>query len=177
MKATGIVRRIDDLGRIVIPKEIRKFMRIKEGDPLEMFTNEEGILFKKYSAFTNLEDYAQDHADTLNETLGRICIITDRDKVITTSGVSKRDYVSKPISSRLEEIMNDRKAFLSNKESINVIDEQPDKFRSIVIYPIISEGEVIGSVILASIDSSDMGNVELKLAENTALLLSKEIEC
>ena len=96
MKATGIVRRIDDLGRVVIPKEIRRTMRIREGDPLEIYTDREGeVIFKKYSPIGELVSFAAQYADTLNKTCGMSVVITDRDVVIACAGVSKKEYTDK----------------------------------------------------------------------------------
>ena len=99
MKATGIVRRIDDLGRIVIPKEIRRTLRIKEGDPLEIFTDKEGeVILKKYSPIGELSEFATEYAETLNKTTGHIACITDKDTVIAISGASKKEWLEKEVS-------------------------------------------------------------------------------
>ena len=91
MKATGIVRRIDDLGRVVIPKEIRRTLRIREGDPLEIFVDREGeVILKKYSPIGELGDFAKEYADSLNEAIGHIALISDRDNIIAVSGTEKR---------------------------------------------------------------------------------------
>src|SRR3954470_6978708 len=98
MKATGIVRRIDDLGRVVIPKEIRRTLRIREGDPLEIFVDRDGeVILKKYSPIGELGDFAKEYAESLSETLGHITLITDRDVVIAVAGVSKKEFLEKPI--------------------------------------------------------------------------------
>ena len=109
MKATGIVRRIDDLGRVVIPKEIRRTMRIREGDPLEIYTDREGeVIFKKYSPIGELASFATQYAETLHKSCNMSVIITDRDAVIACSGVSKKEYSDKQISDELEEIIEGR---------------------------------------------------------------------
>ena len=109
MKATGIVRRIDDLGRVVIPKEIRRTMRIREGDPLEIFTNREGeVIFKKYSPIGELQNFAGEYAETLHKTSGMPIFVCDRDAIIAVSGASKREYLEKKISREVEEIMENR---------------------------------------------------------------------
>ena len=106
MKATGIVRRIDDLGRVVIPKEIRRTMRIRDGDPLEIFTDKEGgVIFKKYSLMGGLTDFAGQMCDTLSKTTGQIAVITDRDTCIAVAGLSKRELSDKRVSPELENIM------------------------------------------------------------------------
>ena len=107
MKATGVVRRIDDLGRIVIPREIRRTLRIKEGDPLEIFTEKEGdIILKKYSPIGELSNFATEYVESLNKITGHISIITDRDTVIAVSGTSKKDLLEQKISPDLEKIFN-----------------------------------------------------------------------
>ena len=112
MKATGIVRRIDDLGRVVIPKEIRRTMRIREGDPLEIFTDKDGeVIFKKYSPMNELSDFAVQMCDTLGKTSGYPTAITDRDNIIAVCGAPKRDLLGKQISGELEGVMNGRQIF------------------------------------------------------------------
>src|ERR1700682_4336465 len=111
MKATGIVRRIDDLGRVVVPKEIRRTIRIREGDPLEIFTDREGgVILKKYSPIRELTSFASEYSDSLQQTIGNIILICDRDNIISVSGVSKKEYLEKKISSDLEKVMEDRKS-------------------------------------------------------------------
>ena len=109
MKATGIVRRIDDLGRVVIPKEIRRTMRIREGDPLEIFTASDGeVIFKKYSPIGELSEFADQYAEVLCRATDLPVIITDRDHVISVSGISKKEYLERRISSELETLMESR---------------------------------------------------------------------
>jgi len=106
MKATGVVRRIDDLGRVVIPKEIRKTLRIKEGDPLEIFTDREGqVILKKYSPIGELSEFASGYAETLSKTTGHIACITDKDTIIAVSGGLKKDLLEQGISKELEEVI------------------------------------------------------------------------
>ena len=112
MKATGIVRRIDDLGRVVIPKEIRRTMRIREGDPLEIYTDKDGgVIFKKYSLMGGLSDFAGQMCETLNKTTGRIAVITDRDTCISVAGTARRELADKRISAELENIMEGRQIY------------------------------------------------------------------
>ena len=109
MKATGIVRRIDDLGRVVIPKEIRRTMRIREGDPLEIYTSRDGeVIFKKYSLLGGVEDFAGQLCETMSRSTGSICAVTDRDTVIAVAGGGKRELMGKRITSELEQIMENR---------------------------------------------------------------------
>lgn len=116
MKATGVVRRIDDLGRVVIPKEIRKVHRIKEGDPLEIFTDKEGeIILKKYSPIGELTEFAGSYAETISKTTGHITCITDKDTVIAVSGGSKKDFLEKGLSKQLEEVLENKEVFKSKE--------------------------------------------------------------
>ena len=118
MKATGVVRRIDDLGRLVIPKEIRKVHHIKEGDPLEIFTDKEGeIILKKYSPIGELTEFASTYADTISKTTGHIACITDKDTVIAVSGGQKKDFLEKGLSKELEEVIENKEVFKSKENN------------------------------------------------------------
>ena len=182
MKATGVVRRIDDLGRIVIPKEIRKTLRIKEGDPLEIFTDREGgIILKKYSPIGELSEFATEYAETLAKTTGHIACITDKDTVIAISGGSKKEYLEKGVSKQLEQIMDEKEN--TSKDNNNTAipitnNENADKTKNAqVVYPIIVDGESIGSVILLSKEpNSQMTEVEQKVVQSAASFLSTQME-
>ncbi|WP_069650634.1 stage V sporulation protein T [Caloranaerobacter ferrireducens] len=182
MKATGIVRRIDDLGRVVIPKEIRRTLRIREGDPLEIFTDREGeIILKKYSPIVELSEFATEFAESLYETTGHITVITDRDTVVAISGGSKNDYLDKKVSPELEKIMEGKETYIASGKSkpIRVTSDEfnADKYTSQVIAPIITQGDPIGAVILCTKDNDKkMGELEAKLAETAAGFLSKQME-
>jgi len=149
LKATGVVRRIDDLGRIVIPKEIRRTLRIKEGDPLEIFTDREGqIILKKYSPIGELSEFATGYAETLSKTTGHIACITDKDSVIAVSGGSKKEFLEQSLSSELEKVMENKEVYTSKENNeislpITQNDSKDRKYNSQVIYPIISDGDVI----------------------------------
>ena len=156
MKATGIVRRIDDLGRVVIPKEIRRTMRIREGDPLEIYTDRDGeVIFKKYSPIGEIGDFALQYAESLSRTSGHPTCITDKDNVIAVSGVPKRELSDKKISPELEKFMEDKTTFISigNSQKVKVIDSS-EKYTAGVVVPIISEGDTIGSVVFFWLISS-----------------------
>ena len=115
MKATGIVRRIDDLGRVVIPKEIRRTMRIREGDPLEIYTDREGeVIFKKYSPIGELAAFAAQYAETLHKICDLNVVICDRDAVIATAGVPKREYLDRPVTEEMEKIIESRSFYQYN---------------------------------------------------------------
>ncbi|GMQ57525.1 stage V sporulation protein T [Vallitalea sediminicola] len=182
MKATGIVRRIDDLGRVVIPKEIRRTLRIREGDPLEIFTDKDGeIILKKYSPIGELGTFAKQYAEALAQTTGHTICISDKDQVIAVSGGSKREFLEKQISKELEEAITERETILANKDEKKFIDilydGENNEYISEVITPIISEGDAIGAVIFLSKDSKiKMGEVETKLAHSAAGFLGKQME-
>ena len=183
MKATGVVRRIDDLGRVVIPKEIRKTLRIKEGDPLEIFTDKEGeVILKKYSPIGELSEFATEYAETLAKTTGHIACITDKDTVIAVSGGPKKEFLEQNISEELEKLLEDKEDYNSKENNdlsvpITKNDNKERRFNSQVVYPIISDGDVIGSVILLSKDSSiKMTEVEQKVVQSAASFLGKQME-
>ncbi len=183
MKATGVVRRIDDLGRIVIPKEIRKTLRIKEGDPLEIFTDKEGeVILKKYSPIGELSEFATGYAETLAKTTGHIACITDKDTVIAVSGGSKKEFLEQDLSGELEQLLEDKEVYTSKENNeiaipITKNDNKERKYNSQVIYPIISQGDVIGSVILLSKDNNTkMGDSELKVVQSAAGFLSSQMD-
>ncbi|HLT57791.1 MAG TPA: stage V sporulation protein T [Limnochordales bacterium] len=183
MKATGIVRRIDDLGRVVIPKEIRRTLRIREGDPLEIFVDREGeVILKKYSPIGELGEFAQEYADSLHETTNHIALITDRDAVVAVSGAPKKQWIDKPVPSIVEKVMESRRSLLLPKpgEAGPALEEDDDQiwaFASQAIAPIIAEGDPIGAVILATRDGDKkMGELELKLVETAAGFLAKQME-
>ena len=183
MKATGVVRRIDDLGRIVIPKEIRRTLHIKEGDPLEIFTDKEGeIILKKYSPIGELSEFATGYAETLSKTTGHIACITDKDTVIAVSGGSKKDYLEQTLSPELEKVMENKEIYTSKENNeialpITQNDNKDKRYNAQVIYPIISDGDVIGSVILlAKEQNSKMGETELKVVQSAAGFLSSQMQ-
>lgn len=184
MKATGVVRRIDDLGRIVIPKEIRRTLRIKEGDPLEIFTDKEGeVILKKYSPIGELSEFATGYAETLSKTTGHIACITDKDSVIAVSGGSKKEFLEQSLSPELEKIMENKEIYTSkenNELSVPITQNDNNKerrYNSQVIYPIISDGDVIGSVILLSKEqNTKMGDMELKVVQSAAGFLSSQMD-
>ena len=166
MKATGVVRRIDDLGRVVIPKEIRRTLRIKEGDPLEIFTDKEGeVILKKYSPIGELSEFATGYAETLAKTTGHIACITDKDTIIAVSGGSKKEFLEQDVSQELEKLMEDKEVYTSKENSdmampITKNDTNEKKNKSQIVYPIISNGDTIGTVILMSKDSNTKMNEE-----------------
>ena len=183
MKATGVVRRIDDLGRIVIPKEIRKTLHIKEGDPLEIFTDREGqVILKKYSPIGELSEFATGYAETLAKTTGHIACITDKDTIIAVAGGSRKEYLEQALSKEVETIIENKEVYTSKENNevavpITENDNRDKKYNSQVIYPIISEGDAIGTVILLSKDqNTKMGETEIKVAGSAAGFLGSQME-
>ena len=182
MKATGIVRRIDDLGRVVVPKEIRRTLRIREGDPLEIFTDKDGeIILKKYSPIGELGSFAKQYAEALAQTTGHIICISDKDQIIAVSGGSKRDLLEKPISKDLEGAINERETIIAHSDDKRFIDITSDtttrEYTSEVITPIIAEGDAIGAVLILTKDEKfRMGEVENKLALSAASFLGRQME-
>lgn len=175
MKATGIVRRIDDLGRVVIPKEIRRTMRIREGDPLEIYTEKDGeVIFKKYSPIGELGDFAANYVETLAKASGHGACITDRDNVIAVSGIPKKELMEKRVSHELDNVMNE-KIPVSHGRRISVADGN-DKYSAGVVVPIVSEGDTIGSVLFIMNEDEQPSEVESKLAESAAGFLGKHME-
>ncbi len=178
MKATGIVRRIDDLGRVVIPKEIRRTLRIREGDPLEIFTENDGsVIFKKYSPIGELGEFAAWYAESMSKTLGMPACITDKDTVIAVSGISKKDVGDKRISSRIEDIMEGKSIYIASDSDSKVpIIDADTSYKAGIIAPIIFDGDSIGTVALLPDDKQKISEVETKLAENAAMFLGKTME-
>ena len=174
MKATGIVRRIDDLGRVVIPKEIRRTLRLREGTPLEIFTDREGeIILKKYSPMVELAAFATQYADAMAQTTGMLVCITDRDQVIAFSGGPKKNVLQKMISKQLEQMIHERETIIF----IPVAGEEIDGVTAEVIVPIICEGDPIGAVALLSRDPREkLGEAELKLVSTAAGFLGRQME-
>ena len=177
MKATGIVRRIDDLGRIV---EIRRTLRIRESDPLEIFTDREGeIILKKYSPIGEMNTFAKQYAESLAQVSGHTAIITDRDQFIAASGGYK-NAVGKSISRDLEEKLDKRETFMAargERNFVQIFDGSDGEYMNEAIGVIICEGDVIGAVILLDDDSkSRMGEVEKKLILSAAAFLGRQMQ-
>ena len=177
MKATGIVRRIDDLGRVVIPKEIRRTLRIREGDPLEIFVDRDGeVILKKYSPISELSDFAKEYAEALFDSLGSPVLICDRDTYITVAGGSKKDYLNRSISDLVENTMEDRNTTLeTQKTQISLVDGFTEEIQSYTIGPIVANGDPIGAVIIFSKEGT-LGEVERKAVETAAGFLARQME-
>lgn len=177
MKATGIVRRIDDLGRVVIPKEIRRTLRIREGDPLEIFVDREGeVILKKYSPIQELGQFAQEYSESLFLSLNKTVLISDRDTFIAADGPNKKDYLSKNISSLLERVMEDRQALVKDSfVALELIKDQPAINASYVVQPIIANGDPVGALVIFSEEEKVTSEEKLTL-EVAANFLAKQME-
>lgn len=181
MKATGIVRRIDDLGRVVIPKEIRRTLRLREGTPLEIFTDREGeIILKKYSPMVELTTFATQYSDAMAQSTGQMVCITDRDQIIAVSGGPKKDYFQKPISKQLENLIMERATLTASKDEkgfIPLVTDEAEGVTAQVVSPIICEGDAIGAVIILSREPrARFGDTEVKLSATAAGFLGRQME-
>ncbi|MEJ9231984.1 stage V sporulation protein T [Peribacillus butanolivorans] len=177
MKATGIVRRIDDLGRVVIPKEIRRTLRIREGDPLEIFVDRDGeVILKKYSPISELGDFAREYAEALYDSLGNPVMICDRDTYIAVAGGSKKEYLNKSVSELVEKIMEERNPVLASPNGqISFVDSNDEEIQSYTAAPIIASGDPIGAVLIFSKEGT-LGEVEQKSVETAASFLARQME-
>ena len=181
MKATGIVRRIDDLGRIVIPKEIRRVLRIRESDPLEIFTDHDGsVILRKYSPIGDMGSFAKPFAESLAQVSGHIALIADRDQCIAAAGSGNKQLLGKQLSREMEEKMNARETVCASKGDIQYIpitEDETEGYWHELMIPILSQGDVIGAVaLLSNGEDNPMSEVERKLALSAAGFLGKQLE-
>ena len=183
LKATGIVRRIDELGRVVIPKEIRRTLRIREGDPLEIFTDRDGeVILKKYSPIGELSGFAKEYTESLVQALGHTALICDKDQIVSAAGGARKELQDKNISPELEGVLKDRRTVAVNAREgrmIPILAEEgtPSPYAAQVITPILVEGEAVGAVILLSREEgARMGETEIKVAETAAGFIGRQME-
>ena len=179
MKATGIVRRIDDLGRVVIPKEIRRTLRIRDGDPLEIYTERDGeVIFKKYSPMGDLSDFAGQLCDAIGKNTGHIAAVSDRDSIIALCGAPKRELMEKANSQELEHIMAERRLYKYRPGDTRLPAAQGvDKYALGVAAPIISQGDLMGCVMFLMEDGEpSFGDTEQKLCQTVAGFLGQQME-
>ncbi|MBA2176997.1 stage V sporulation protein T [Halobacillus locisalis] len=178
MKATGIVRRIDDLGRVVIPKEIRRTLRIREGDPLEIFVDREGeVILKKYSPISELGDFAKEYAEALSESLEAPVLICDRDEFVAVAGGVKKEYLNQSIGSKIEDVMNNRTMSMEKHPApIEFVKGQEEEVTSFIIYPIIAQGDPIGCVVAMTKEGSPIEDGTEKVLQTAASFLAKQME-
>lgn len=181
MKATGIVRRIDELGRVVIPKEIRRTLRIREGDPLEIFVDRDGgVILKKYSPIGELGDFAREYAESIHQSVSHSAAICDKDSIIAVSGSGKKELADKPVSTEVEELMQSRSKY-SSVEGGGMLrisqDDQPERYTAQLIVPIIASGDAIGAVVLFSKEQGAViSQADVKVCETAAGFMGKQME-
>ncbi|WP_461812294.1 stage V sporulation protein T [Faecalimonas sp.] len=181
MKATGIVRRIDDLGRVVIPKEIRRTLRIREGDPLEIFTDRNGeVILKKYSPIGELYKISCEYADSLSSATGYTVCIADTEQIVAASGSGKKSFVEKCVTAELRKTMDMRNSFVAErneKKYVQIVENEIQGYTAEAISPIICEGDVIGAVILLDRSGEKkFGDFEKMLTQIGAGFLGKQME-
>ena len=179
MKATGIVRRVDDLGRIVIPKEIRRTLRIREGEPLEIFTDSDGaVIFKKYSPVGEFASSSAQYADAMNKAGGIAVAVCDKDSVIAVSGVPRREYIEKPISTGLSALLDKRQSYYADERGDRIsLTDEVESHRISCLSPIITDGSVVGAMMsLRTSDTPSGSDAEKQLISAGALFLSKQLE-
>ena len=179
MKATGIVRRVDDLGRIVIPKEIRRTLKIREGDPLEIYTEKDGgVIFRKYSPMSDLQDFASQICESIGANTGCVAAVSDRDSIIALSGAPRRELIDKPNSQELDKLMENRKnyRYMPGDTPIRAA-EGSDKYHLGVAAPILSQGDLMGCVmLLLGENDGPLEESDQKLAQTVAGFLGKQME-
>ncbi len=180
MKATGIVRRIDELGRVVIPKEIRSTLRLRSGDPLEIFTDRDELMLKKYSPIASLDKFSEGAAKSLSDLSGHLAVICDTDGVLHASGKGQREISGKSISKEMEKILKERKSYVANlAEGGDVVPIVADgeKPTAQVIVPIISAGDCLGAVALVSTEQgAKIESSACKLCQLSATILANQFE-
>ena len=183
MKATGIVRRIDELGRVVIPKEIRRTLRIREGDPLEIFVDREGgVILKKYSPIGELGDFAKEYAESIHQSVGHIAVICDRDTVVAVSGAGRRELFERPINEEVEQLLANRMRICASTAAGDRLipittDDTGERYTAELIVPIIAAGDSIGAVILLSKEEgASFNQTDVKVCETAAGFMGKQME-
>ncbi len=162
MKATGIVRRIDDLGRVVVPKEIRKVLRIREGDPLEIYTGTTGeVILKKYSPISELGHVAESFVESASSTLGLPVMVSDTDRYVAVSGVKSKDFMNKEIDEELDDVIQQKNEYMTDSK---------------IVVPILSNGDPIGSVTILSPENASLTDLEIKTAKMGAGFLARQMD-
>ena len=174
MKATGIVRRIDDLGRVVIPKEIRRTLHIRVGEPLEIFVTPEGeVVFKQYSPMGDLWAMAGRYAEVLTRFADLPVMICDRDHVVTAAGISKRECVDQPLCEEFEQIMEDRRLWKAESDPVS---PYQGGLAASAVAPIICQGDVVGAVALLFVPEKPVTETQLKLISTAAAFFGRQLE-
>lgn len=180
MRATGIVRRIDDLGRVVIPKEIRRTLRVREGDPMEIYTTREGeILLKKYSPIGELKEFAGDYVESLAQATGFLASIMDRDMMIAVAGPKKKEYEGKPISKEMEETILKRKTLgiTERGKALPLVVDDETLYAAEAVATILCNGDTIGAVVLSTTDEEKWKHeIAMQLVQTAAGFLGRQLE-
>lgn len=178
MKATGVVRRIDDLGRVVIPKEIRRNLRIREGDSLEIYVDNAGdVILKKYSPVEDLSEFSQQYADALYMAIQKDIIICDRDLIVAATANFKKKYIQKKISDQIEKFMNNRTAKVERDNVELEISEDKKEHHDYVVQPILSNGDCVGAVIVIGNDNNkEINDIDITSAKTAASFIGKYLE-
>jgi AbrB family transcriptional regulator (stage V sporulation protein T) len=181
MKATGIVRRIDELGRVVIPKEIRSTLRLKSGDPMEIFTERDELMLKKYSPIASLEKFSEGAAKSLNDLSGHLAVVCDTDSVLYAVGSGKRELSGKTLSEKMEKVLQERKSYIANLaeggDVIPIVQESEGDYTAQIIVPIVSGGDCLGAIaLLSNVQGARMEGEAVKLAQLSATILSNQFE-
>lgn len=181
MRETGIVRRIDELGRVVVPKEIRKTLRIRENDPLEFYTEKDQLILRKYSPISSISDFAKSVAEALSQLLEKTCAVTDTDGVIFVTGSKDKDAAGKLLSMDFEKVLKDRKSVVLSRqdgaEPIAIYRGEEIKSENQIIVPVVSGGDCFGAVVVFDRDKSARFNSgDVKIVQLGALTLAKQFE-
>lgn len=180
MRAIGIIRRIDNLGRVVIPVEIRRAMHIYKGDPLEIFANEDEVIFKKYSVIKELKHFAEQVADTIYSNLGCIIAVCDKECVVAAAGIPKKEILKRPITPDLEAIIERRETYVYPDKSADILYPiKGDRRPAIACSPIIASGDTYGVILILSGDADPpvpANEADIKLVSAFASYISRQIE-
>lgn len=181
MKATGIVRRMDELGRVVIPKEIRRTLRIREGDPLEIFTDRDELMLKKYSPIATIEKFSESAAKSLAELSGKLAVVCDTDGVLFACGEGKRDFSGKTLSPEIDKLLKERKSYVASEADggtlIPIAVPGDTNFSAQIVVPVVSGGDCLGAVALLYKEAGARVEAdEVKLVRLTAEILANQFE-
>ena len=179
MKATGIVRRVDDLGRIVIPKEIRRTLRIREGDPLEIYTEKDGgVIFRKYSPMGDLQEFATQMCDSISSSTGKVPAVADRDSIIALAGIPRKELLDRSNSPELDKLMEQRRNYCYQAGEPRMMPcAGAEKYHLGAAAPILSQGDLMGCVmLLLQEDDQALQESDLQLAQTAAAFLGKQME-
>lgn len=173
MKATGVVRRIDELGRIVIPKEIRKNFRIKEGENVEIYIDDNNIILKKYSELKNVSDISSNIIDSVFSVINKDIIITDMSNIMELSSSLKNVFFNKELSVEYQNMLSKREKIIQKSSKNLCITDQIVDY-SYIVNPMIVNGDLIGSIVLLSKDT--ITNNDIIVVDIITKILTKYIE-